>query len=286
MLIVLKRDYGQLGNRLHTHANLLAWCIENDLDFINLSFITEAKHFESKFFTSIYKNTKSKFWRLTLNLFSLERILKKIALSDKWIKRLSFLIKCYDCDDTDSLCVNDLNKILKKNKYYLIVLIRAWNLNCNHLLAKHSNIVKNVLKPRFKVRKFIDSYINELPEHDYLVGVHVRRGDYKFWENGKFYYSWHKYARWIDEINNQMILKSKFCIFIICSNEKIPDLLLNKQSCFCPMSDKITEIYLLAKCNIIIGPPSSFGSWAQFYQNNERICIDNQNFNIKKLCLN
>ena len=24
MLIVLKRDYGQLGNRLHTHANLIA----------------------------------------------------------------------------------------------------------------------------------------------------------------------------------------------------------------------------------------------------------------------
>ena len=128
MLIVLKRDYGQLGNRLHTHANLLAWCIENDLDFINLSFITEAKHFESKFFTSIYKNTKSKFWKITLNLFRLERILKKIALSDKWIKRLSFLIKCYDCDDTDSLCVNDLNKILEKNKCYLIVLINCMEL--------------------------------------------------------------------------------------------------------------------------------------------------------------
>ena len=246
-----------------------------------MSFITEAKHFESKFFTSIYKNTKSKFWKITLNLFSLERILKKIALSDKWVKRLSFLIKCYDCDDTDSLCVNDLNKILEKNKYYLIVLIRAWNLNCNHLLAKHSNIVKNVLKPRFKVSKFIDNYINKLPEHDYLVGVHVRRGDYKTWQDGKYFYSWDQYSFWISELSNSLNLKGKVLLFIICSDEKVPKFINEINYCIIPNQNAITELYLLANCDLIVGPPSSFGTWAQFYNNNKRICLKSKDQNIE-----
>ena len=36
--MILQRDYGQLGNRLHTHANALAWCIENNVNLLNLSF--------------------------------------------------------------------------------------------------------------------------------------------------------------------------------------------------------------------------------------------------------
>ena len=37
-LIIVYCDYGRIGNRLHTHANALAWCIENNCNLINLSF--------------------------------------------------------------------------------------------------------------------------------------------------------------------------------------------------------------------------------------------------------
>ena len=42
--LLIQRDYGQLGNRLHTHANALAWCIENQANLVNLSF----KEFKKK----------------------------------------------------------------------------------------------------------------------------------------------------------------------------------------------------------------------------------------------
>ena len=37
--LIIHSDYGQLGNRLHTHANAVAWCLENNVNLINLSFV-------------------------------------------------------------------------------------------------------------------------------------------------------------------------------------------------------------------------------------------------------
>ena len=46
-VLVIYCDYGRLGNRLHTHANALAWCIENNYNLINLSFSGYAELFKS-----------------------------------------------------------------------------------------------------------------------------------------------------------------------------------------------------------------------------------------------
>ena len=46
-LLVVFCDYGRLGNRLHTHANALAWCIENNYNLINLSFFDYAELFKN-----------------------------------------------------------------------------------------------------------------------------------------------------------------------------------------------------------------------------------------------
>ena len=46
-LLIIYCDYGRLGNRLHTHANALAWCIENNYNLINLSFSDYAELFKN-----------------------------------------------------------------------------------------------------------------------------------------------------------------------------------------------------------------------------------------------
>ena len=46
-LLIVYCDYGRLGNRLHTHANVLAWCIENNYNLINLSFSGYANLFKN-----------------------------------------------------------------------------------------------------------------------------------------------------------------------------------------------------------------------------------------------
>jgi hypothetical protein len=41
--------------------------------------------------------------------------------------------------------------------------------------------------------------------------------------------------------------------------------------------DETIDLYLLANCNLVVGPPSSFSSWAVFYGNSKRGCVLDEN---------
>jgi hypothetical protein len=54
--------------------------------------------------------------------------------------------------------------------------------------------------------------------------------------------------------------------FIICTNEK--NILLPATQNFSVLNEErhfVEDLYLLAKCDYIIGPPSTFSLWASFY---------------------
>ena len=149
------------------------------------------------------------------------------------------------------------------------MVINAWNLKCSDSINKQGEIVKLKLRPNRLISNFIKSYIMSLPSHDYLTGIHARRGDYQTWEDGKYFYSWDQYSFWITELNNILRLKGKVPLFILCSDEEVPEFIKEINYCIIPNQNAITELYLLANCDLIVGPPSSFGSWAQFYNNSK-----------------
>ena len=279
MLIVLKRDYGQLGNRLHTHVNLVAWCVENKFNYINLSFKYLTTSFENKRFPA-YKSINNIFLTILFKFAFIEIILEKFALSEKWLKRLDFFFHYQKCEDHTSIDEYRLNKLIKLDKRKIFV-IKAWNLNCSDSLKKNGDIVKYIFRPNRLISNFIESYIRSLPYHDYTVGVHARRGDYKIWENGKYFYSWDQYSCWISELSNILTLKGKVPLFLICSDEKVPNFIKRENHCIIPNQNAIIELYLLANCDLIVGPPSSYGTWAQFYKNNKRICLKSKDENIE-----
>lgn len=95
----------------------------------------------------------------------------------------------------------------------------------------------------------------------------MRRGDYSTWHDGRYYYSLDQYADCCKTLMKHF--KDKKVVFFLSSNEKlelgnswgnIPNFIL---SCSTPIHD----LYALSKCNYIIGPPSTFSSWASFMGN-------------------
>jgi len=83
-LIIINCDYGRLGNRLHTHANALAWCIENNYNLINLSFSDYAELFDCSLVNNSGNLHQSKHLTLRI-LFSrtLRSLLRRLLLSNK-----------------------------------------------------------------------------------------------------------------------------------------------------------------------------------------------------------
>ena len=93
--------------------------------------------------------------------------------------------------------------------------------------------------------------------HDYsvVVGVHIRRGDYKWFENGRWYYEDGVYQEKMMCLKNDLHKKVGF---IICSNEEVRIKRGKEIGVFEFKKSFIIDFLLLAKSDYIIGPPSTF----------------------------
>ena len=119
-------------------------------------------------------------------------------------------------------------------------------------LFKPTNIVANAVSESFKGFDGI------------TIGVHVRRGDYKDYLGGKYYYSDDVYYRIMNRIRQLFALTNQKVRFLICSNEPFEVLQEDNDVFTIQGADGITDLYALSKCNYIIGPPSSYSQWASF----------------------
>jgi hypothetical protein len=115
----------------------------------------------------------------------------------------------------------------------------------------------------------VEFYFNKYKKgNDILIGLHLRGGDYKIFESGKWYYTPGQYYEKMKEIAGLEIFRNKKIVFVICTNEK--NVSMPASEAFSIVNEErhfIEDLYLLAKCDYIIGPPSTFSIWASFYGN-------------------
>jgi hypothetical protein len=95
--------------------------------------------------------------------------------------------------------------------------------------------------------------------------VHVRRGDYSRFKEGKFFFDDQVYTSKMTELKELFEKEGKRCHFLICSNE-----LINRENypglhITTGHREPVVDIYALARCDYILGPPSTFTMWASFY---------------------
>ena len=132
-----------------------------------------------------------------------------------------------------------------------------------------------------KVHPVFEAYRNS---GFFIVGVHIRRGDYQTWLGGQYYYSFETYRDVMNQVKD--LYPDKKVCFFIASNEPIP--LDTFQGLHCFSIDKAnaaTDLYALSLCDRLVGPPSTFSRWASFvnhvplyfiFDKNKQIESDNQ----------
>ena len=275
-ILLIYCDYGRLGNRLHTHANALAWCIENNYNLINLSFSDYAE---------LFKNSpKHKFGNLKLTnnfLFKLfsrrlfRCFLRRLLFSDKWIEIFACIINQIRPTKNETLSESDLSRQIKQNK---INLIKYWDISCSNSLKIHQHKLRDYLRPNKRFVVTAEKIIDELrSKYDCVVGVHARRGDYSTYLDGIHYHSWESYLDWANQ-TKQIIEKSgkKKVAIVICSDEVAPSPLSKHEDVYFNSSNKfMVDIHLLSLCNYNFGPPSSFGTWVSWFGKVPRLVVHN-----------
>ena len=101
----------------------------------------------------------------------------------------------------------------------------------------------------------------------------MRRGDYKNFQGGKWYYSDENYARWM-----KALVRNKEVQFVLFSNETINLSYFEEQglNVIGMQGSAIEDLCCLSMCDYIMGPPSTYSWWAAMYGNKRRLILENR----------
>lgn len=159
------------------------------------------------------------------------------------------------------------NHLAKSSKFIVLSgpLFRAKHKNW---CAKHGDLIRNYFEPIKAIRTKVDTLLKECrKEAPILVGVHTRRGDYATILEGRYYFSHAHYARLIHEIKRLLASwhENETVHFILSSDEFIPVSPFSGLNVSILNGSAVHDLYTLAGCDYLIGPPSTFGYWASWH---------------------
>lgn len=275
MDVFLWKNYGQLGNRLLTFSNLIAISLDRGWNVHNLSFGTYANHFHyfnGKTVCSWPPNKRSSFLRI-IDYPIASEFAKNLLGSRKILNLLQRSGHLFDAPDEKELNERDFEKSTIIGIHSWLVWT-AWNLKFDELRFVHRSTLLEVFRPIESVVESIDRTFAAIPAVDKIVGVHIRRGDYAQWLGGRYYFSHDLYRQMICRITD--LMSSLKLHFVIASNEPIPPEVTMGLSASCLVGSEIEDLYSLSRCDVVLGPPSTFADWAAFYGNGQRYIFEGE----------
>jgi len=146
------------------------------------------------------------------------------------------------------------------------LIVEGWHVRYYDLFYKY----KEEIKKLFDFDETIKSCVNaKIPMDNTLkLGVHIRRGDYKTFYDGMYYYDDAEYISHIMDFCS--LFPDKKITVVICGNygnidkQKFYNSLNDCEVIF-PEGNPGEDLYALSKCDYIVGAPSSFSLVASMY---------------------
>lgn len=131
-------------------------------------------------------------------------------------------------------------------------------------MYKHKAQIKAYFQPVREVQNTVEKFTAHLHDNvDILVGVHMRLGDYASFSEGRFMFTPAQYSVKMHQV--RALFPGKKVRFCITSNEKQDSNNFSEFDHILGTGDPLEDLYSLAKCDYIIGPPSTYSAWAAYY---------------------
>lgn len=155
---------------------------------------------------------------------------------------------------------NIFSKLLRWN------MIEGWavRLDNSEDVQKKADIIRDIFRFNNKIKSPVDEIFLSLG-NIIVIGIHIRRGDYRTWREGIYFYSDENYISLMRQLKELLTIDGKDVKFLLCSNEPIDLTNFSDLDCFViPNSSGEKDLYALSKCSYIVGPPSTYSQWASF----------------------
>jgi hypothetical protein len=269
MIFIIDKP-GQLGNRLFIFSNLISFsnafkipliypAFDDYCEFFNHTCDNLLCQYPNKSL-SIYSNSKKIRSIIYHSFLFCARVLLKLK---KFIKDIPF-VDVIELGTTKNFNLNDPAFVKKARKKHIFLL--GWLFRDNEHLKEYTDEIRKIFIPIEPYKSNIDKKIVEARKKgDILIGVHIRRGDYKRFCNGLYYYETNVYLDYMSKIVS--LFKDKQCCFLICSDEPLSEKMFQNYNVTIGSGFHIEDLFAFSKCDYLIGPPSTFTMWASFYGN-------------------
>jgi hypothetical protein len=145
-----------------------------------------------------------------------------------------------------------------------IVLVHDWFFRNADNVERHREAIRRHLTPWERHLAAGRRAVERARRHGGLVlGVHVRRADYWKFKGGRFYYSPAQYRQLMEAA--AAAYGSVDVSYLVCSDEPLPGRLRSGLDVTPGPGNEIEDLYALAQCDLLLGPPSTYSRWASFW---------------------
>ncbi len=259
-MIIAYDTPGQLGNQLWAYSNLIAIGKEYNLSVVIILQQNYYKLLDADALKTAKKNSVY--------------VLDAVSYKGRIIRKLSaFFLKNSNGLLAKGLHVKivadgstALQKIIERNRNQIYI-VNAWEQRIYiSSFLKESDFIRSVILPGAESKKKAAERIEFLRQKfDVIVAVHIRRGDYKTFLDGKYYFEDDVYLQKMEKIN--LLLSPAKVVFAIFSNEKIDiNNFTTVNASFNNNNTPIGDMWGISLCDFIIGPLSTFSMWASFWK--------------------
>lgn len=278
-MVVIQNKAGQLANRLFAFAHFIGNAIEYDYRLVNPCFDEYCQYFPSlasaggeggRISTALHPSLSFRLFRKG------SEFLRMRLPASPW--------HCfYTLADGDA--VFDLkDAAYLRNARRKVVFTHGWEFRDQANLIKHRSTIKALFVPDAHILASVaECRAQVINRADVLVGVHVRRGDYARWQNGIYFYADAVYRSRMMDVESALKAQGKTAAFVICSNDAID------MGFFSPLrvtpgpGHAVADLYVLASCDLIIGPPSTYSLWASYHGGGKLLHIKDAHTDISLL---
>ncbi|WP_270530552.1 alpha-1,2-fucosyltransferase [Phocaeicola plebeius] len=141
--------------------------------------------------------------------------------------------------------------------------VKGWDYCGSHkYYPQIKNDVLSLFQPSKEIQNEVEKLISTYHNQGYfIIGVHIRQGDYKTWRGGQYYFSQEEYAELLQYLLK--LYKDKKVIFYISSNTTINTSIFSRIPYINANNNSAAfDLEALSHCDRIIGPLSTFSRWA------------------------
>ncbi|MCE9587644.1 MAG: hypothetical protein K8R57_04955 [Verrucomicrobia bacterium] len=290
--VIIASKAGRLGNRLFQSAHFMGNAISKGYRLLNPSLGEYASFFEGSSrdplceFPQSERNVDPEFADQCRDFIYAGAHLLGLVASKVIAPGVRGIdIRRFDEADEGDVDLNGavFGKLIESVK---LTLPMGWKFSDHAGMQRHRDQIIRYFTPVHSVRNQVEIAMKRAREiGGFLIGVHIRQEDYRYWKGGVHYYETDRYSHWMSQCAE--IFSDRKPVFMVCSSdEQNPEDFRGLNVIYAP-GTAVGDLHALSLCDRIMGPPSTFSMWAS-YAGNTPLCMlqtHNQSVSAEDFCL-